>query len=69
MFANAINFDQPLNNWNISNVAFMVMMFSGATRFNQNISGWNVSMVFVAFGFRQNSALSSANTPNFTVTL
>jgi hypothetical protein len=67
MFNNAIRFNQPLNNWNISNVAIMHMMFSNAINFNQNISGWNVSRVFVAFGFRQNSALSLANTPNFII--
>ena len=67
MFANAATFNQPINSWNVSNVFIMHMMFSNAINFNQNISGWNVSMVFVAFGFSQNSALSSANTPIFRV--
>jgi surface protein len=67
MFAGATMFDRPLNNWNTSRVIDMSGMFSNAFRFNQNISGWNVSRVFTAFYFRQNSALSSANTPNFII--
>ena len=69
MFSWASAFIQPLNNWNVSNVFIMHMMFSNATNFNQNISGWNVSRIFTAFGFILNSALSSANTPNFRVTI
>jgi surface protein len=67
MFFNAIAFNQNISNWNTSNVRDMTAMFWGAFRFNQNISGWTVSWVFMAFGFRQNSALSSANTPNFNI--
>ena len=35
MFANASSFNQPLNNWNVSNVKFMNDMFYHARSFNQ----------------------------------
>ena len=35
MFWSAESFNQPLNNWNVSNVDFMGNMFDGALCFNQ----------------------------------
>ena len=35
MFYNASSFNQPLNNWNVSNVTDMDSMFYEATSFNQ----------------------------------
>ena len=37
-------FNQPLNNWNVSNVTDMNRMFHGAILFNQLLN-WNVSNV------------------------
>ena len=45
MFASARSFNQPLNNWNVSNVTDMHLMFYGATSFNQPLNDWNVSNV------------------------
>ena len=45
MFANAEAFNQPLNNWNVSNVRYMDGMFYWATSFNQPLNNWNVSNV------------------------
>ena len=42
MFQNAISFNQPLNNWNVSQVRYMNKMFLGATSFNQPLNNWNV---------------------------
>ena len=39
------SFNQPLNNWNVSNVTDMSSMFDWAIKFNQNINSWNVSNV------------------------
>jgi len=35
MFKNASLFNQPLNNWNVSNVVWLVGLFDGARSFNQ----------------------------------
>ena len=45
MFWNAESFNQPLNNWNVSNVTNMKFMFWGAESFNQPLDKWNVSNV------------------------
>ena len=44
---NATSFNQPLNNWNVSNVTNMGAMFKGATPFNQPLNNWNVSNVTI----------------------
>ena len=41
----AINFNQSLNNWNVSNVTNMNYMFKEAINFNQDINNWNISNV------------------------
>jgi len=38
-------FNQPLNNWNTSEVTLMNNMFQNNTVFNQDISGWNTAKV------------------------
>ena len=45
MFGGATSFNQPLNNWNVSNVTLMYCMFNGASSFNQALDKWNVSNV------------------------
>ena len=45
MFADAEAFNQPLNNWNVSNVRDMYGMFANAEAFNQPLNNWNVSKV------------------------
>ena len=42
MFRGARSFNQPLNNWNVSNVKNMINMFNGASSFNQPLNKWNV---------------------------
>jgi len=42
MFASAENFNQPLNNWNVSKVTDMSYMFWGANNFNQSIDYFQV---------------------------
>ena len=42
MFQSAKVFNQPLNNWNVSNVTNMFQMFANAKAFNQNLNNWRV---------------------------
>ena len=42
MFSGASSFDQPLNDWDVSNARCMNYMFKNATSFNQNLDNWNV---------------------------
>ena len=39
------NFNQDINNWNVSNVTGMDSVFRGAIAFNQSLSKWDVSKV------------------------
>jgi len=45
MFYKAINFNQPIGNWDVSKVTHMNSMFKNATAFNQAIGNWDVSKV------------------------
>ena len=45
MFEGATSFNQPLNDWNVSNVTDMSHMFLKASSFNQPLNKWNVSKV------------------------
>ncbi|PZW43908.1 putative secreted protein (Por secretion system target) [Mesonia algae] len=45
MFEYAYFFNQPINNWDVSNVTNMTRMFQYALSFNQPISSWDVSNV------------------------
>ena len=44
------DFNQPLNNWNVSNVTNMNWMFHTAESFNQPLNNWNVSNVTDMYG-------------------
>ena len=41
----ASSFNQPLNDWDVSNVTDMNSMFSDASSFNQPLNDWDVSNV------------------------
>ena len=43
MFENCIEFNQPLNSWDVSNVTSMESMFDNCQTFNQPLDRWNVS--------------------------
>ena len=63
MFLNNTSFNQPLNNWDVSNVTLMRFAFGGATSFNQPLDSWDTSAVtsmsflfMLASSFNQNLA-------------
>ena len=43
MFYKCVNFNQPLNSWNVSNVKFMSYMLSECVKFNQPLNNWNLN--------------------------
>jgi surface protein len=45
MFQNATAFNQPLANWDVSQVQDMSYLFAGASSFYQNLLPWNVARV------------------------
>lgn len=45
MFCGATAFNQPVGDWEVSNVKKMRAVFAGATSFNQPLGKWNVSNV------------------------
>src|SRR5690625_4222112 len=45
LFYLKFDFNQPIGNWDVSNVTTMRNMFTGTFSFNQNISEWDVSNV------------------------
>ena len=45
MFEKAKKFNQPIGNWNTSNVTTMQSMFHWAPKFDQPIGNWNTSKV------------------------
>jgi uncharacterized repeat protein (TIGR01451 family) len=45
MFSGASNFNQNINNWNVSNVTSISALFQGADNFNQPLNNWDVSNV------------------------
>lgn len=50
MFGWATNFNQPIGNWNTSNVKEMGQMFFNAKTFDQDLSAWDVSNVENMYG-------------------
>ena len=45
MFEGCTEFNQPLDNWNTSQVTDMYRMFEVCTQFNQPLDNWNTSQV------------------------
>ncbi len=71
MFRFATSFNQPLNNWNVSNVIDMYDMFYNATSFNQPLNSWDVSKVtnmwyMFSSGTSFNQDISNWNVSNVT---
>ena len=59
MFSSALAFNQPIGDWDMSNVTIMNEMFYSATAFNQPIGNWDVSSVFQMTGlFREASSFN-----------
>ena len=65
MFSNAVYFNKPINNWNISKVREMDHMFKGAASFNDNeISSWIINDNCLTFEMFKNSNIKRENLEN-----
>jgi surface protein len=63
MFSYARSFNQPINDWYVSNVTDMNLMFSGACNFNQSIDKWDLSKVKDMSGMFNNCPIEDKNKP------
>jgi surface protein len=66
MFHNASQFNQPLDNWDVSNVNNMVEMFHYSIEFNQSLGSWNFSNVSSLGAF---ISFTNMNTTNYDALL
>jgi surface protein len=66
MFEGNSAFNQPINNWDVSNVDEMWYMFYNASNFNQSIGNWDVSSVSQCVGFSYNTPQWTLPQPYFT---
>jgi len=59
MFFEALSFNQPINNWDVSNVVNFVGFLRGCSAFNQPLNNWNISnAVFMSQFFLQASSFN-----------
>ena len=62
----ATAFNQPIGDWDVSNVTDMSHMFYGATAFNQDLSSWSVDGVTICNNFSEGATSWTLPQPNFT---
>ena len=67
MFTDAEFFNQPIGNWDVSNVTTMRYMFFQATSFNQPIGDWDVSNVTTMYGMFYNADAFNQDIGNWDV--
>ena len=65
MFFNCNLFNQPLANWDVSNVKDMMYMFNNCKSFNQDISNWDVSNVKYSNGMFEKCIIKEKYQPEF----
>ena len=66
LFDNCEKFNQPLNSWNVSNVAYMSDMFYGCENFNQPLNSWDIDNSTNTGSMFYKCGIDEKNLPNFT---
>ncbi len=61
MFSQATSFNQPIGEWDVSNIRYLNNMFNGATAFNQSLENWNIRSVQEMESLFDGSGLSTTN--------
>ena len=67
MFDGASSFDQPLQNWDVSNTTNMRFMFASATSFNQWLNSWDVSNITEMGEMFKSAAAMNSDISNWCV--
>lgn len=71
-FLNCPSFNQPLNNWDVSNVTDMLGMFAGSVNatpvFNQPLNNWDVSNVTNMFAMFSNAKAFDQDISDWDIT-
>jgi surface protein len=67
MLGNTFVFNQPIGNWDVSNVTSMISTFNGANSFNQDIGNWNVGKVTDMRSMFQNASSFNQNISTWNV--
>ena len=58
------SFNQPIGDWDVSNVGELSNMFRDAISFNQNLSTWNIDNVYECYNFNLNTPQWTLPKPN-----
>jgi len=69
MFLNCVNFNQPLDKWDVSSLEYTFFMFSGCTLFNQPLNTWETKSLtdthnMFSYAISYNNDISDWNTSN-----
>ena len=66
MFYECKSYNQPLNNWDVSNVINMKFMFVNCNSFNQPLNNWDVSNVKNNLKIFHNRPIEEKYQPKFS---
>lgn len=71
IFQDATAFNQPVGNWDVSNMTSLLNMFDGATSFNQSLANWDIRGVTTSIPGSMNGLLDDCgmSTANYDATL